>query len=124
MSILFKNWLMFYIRDESFLWMSQGVFGIKVKKEFPDTRVVHEELPFQVANNGDVGGGVEVVAQDSLEEQNIKGKLCFTTAASKSSYSSCSKGARVYDLRHVFHDFSDDRCVAIFRRLADAMEVS
>lgn len=62
--------------DQVFFVDVGGGFGhqaLAVKQKFPDTRVALEELPFQVAEIGDIGGGVEVVAQDACEEQNIKG---------------------------------------------------
>lgn len=64
--------------DQVFFVDVGGGFGqqsLAVKNSFPDTKVVLEELPFQIAKFGDLGDGVDVVAQDAWEEQSIKGKF-------------------------------------------------
>lgn len=74
-----------------------------IKKRYPTLpgRLILQDLPDTVAQALTVPG-MEVLAHDFFTEQPIK-------------------GARVYYLRNVLHDWSDDKCQLILSQLASAM---
>ncbi|KAI9687107.1 MAG: hypothetical protein M1822_002518 [Bathelium mastoideum] len=82
-----------------------GHQAIALKKRFPTVpgRIVVEDLPQGLPKDGVEGTeGIELLAHNFMEEQPIK-------------------GARLYYLRYVPHDWSQEVCTKLLRRLRDAM---
>ncbi|TFY60127.1 hypothetical protein EVJ58_g5349 [Rhodofomes roseus] len=89
-----------------------GSMCLDLAKRFPDMRFVVEDLPVSIEKarpvwDAGIPGAsekerVQLVIHDFFEEQPIK-------------------GAAVYFLRCIMHDWPDDECVAILSRLREAM---
>ncbi|KAH9924169.1 S-adenosyl-L-methionine-dependent methyltransferase [Fomitopsis serialis] len=89
-----------------------GSMSLDLAKAFPSLRFVVQDLPVVIEQARAVWeteyaeavstGRVQLMAHDFLMEQPVK-------------------AADVYMLRYVLHDWPDDKCVAIFSRLREAM---
>lgn len=87
---------------------SQGCFSIAVAQHCPDAHCVVQDLPDTVALAEarlapELKGRVEFMAHDFFFEQPVK-------------------GADVYFLRWVFHDWSDKYCIKILQCLIPALK--
>jgi hypothetical protein len=86
---------------------SEGAMCIDLARQYPQIRCISQDLPEVVSGvevPEDVKGRVEVVAQDFLTEQLVK-------------------GADVYLFRWIFHDWSDKYSMRILRNLIPALKL-
>ena len=85
---------------------STGDAAFALASAYPHLHFVVQELPEVVANAKErEGGDVKFMIHDMFEEQPVEGK-----------------GADVYLLRWVLHNWPDAKCVAILRALIPALK--
>lgn len=89
--------------------------------KFPNSgRLVLEDLGAVTEGIGEFDRPIEKVSYDFFTEQPIKGQ-CFILTLSKAKRANNCTGARVYFYHHIFHNWSDEYCHKILRRVAEAM---
>lgn len=137
------DWLsVFPVEKEVGSWSAQpykalfvdidGGFGhqcLAFRAKYPKLpgRMVLQDIP-QTLEHVPPIEGVEVMVQNFFEPQAIKGesKLPWNPrlVSFPSPYRSADDilGAKFYYLRNILHDYPDDKCIAILRNLASAMD--
>ncbi|KAI7543217.1 hypothetical protein KC331_g7521 [Hortaea werneckii] len=75
------------------------------RENFPDLpgRLILQDLPQTFASLQERPDGIEIMEHDFFKEQPVK-------------------GARLYFLRSIMHDWADDKCVQILKQLAAALD--
>ncbi|KAF7596441.1 hypothetical protein BBP40_001748 [Aspergillus hancockii] len=97
---------------------------IQLLNKFPNLSgwLVLQDLPQAVDKLPSIDG-VDVVAHDFFQPQEVKGKYIHTTyfAPYPSSPTDLFQGAKFYYLRRILHDYPDAQCVQILKILAAGM---
>ncbi|KAI7372630.1 hypothetical protein KC336_g20600, partial [Hortaea werneckii] len=75
------------------------------RENFPDLpgKLILQDLPQTFASLQEKPNGIELMEHDFFKEQPVK-------------------GARLYFLRSIMHDWSDDECILILKQLAAALD--
>lgn len=94
------------------------------KRKFPSTtgRIIIEDLPAVFDNVHHHDLGLEKIGYDVFTPQPIQGKLEKTLIPLKGLPCLIKDiGARVYFLKFILHEFSDDNCTEILRNITKVM---
>ena len=91
------------------------------KTKYPNLpgRVILEDIP-QTLEHASPIEGVDFLVQNFFEPQAIKGLSILPPLSPEPA--DTALGAKFYYLRNILHDYPDEKCVAILKNLAAAMD--
>lgn len=101
---------------------SKGTEITKFGQRFPHLpgRLVNQDLPQTIQSIDPRPEGIELMEHDFFTEQPIKGEILESLDLSRITNEDA--GARIYYLRAVLHDWSDEKCKLILSNIVAAMD--